>query len=111
MENPEKTSEKPSGDIMSFEEYATVEHERPYVFEVVHGDKKITYFGSHHIYNPDDPEITDIERAFDESNPDLVLVEGIGSRIKEQGKLEGLITLPRDMTAFEDRLAFYDSDI
>lgn len=55
--------------IMNFKEYAKVEHDNPYVFEVEFGDKKLVYFGSAHSQNPSDEMFLKIEEKFQETNP------------------------------------------
>ncbi|MEX0930498.1 MAG: hypothetical protein WDZ79_02340 [Candidatus Paceibacterota bacterium] len=66
--------------IMTAEEYSQIEHETPYIFELKAGDKELHYFGSYHSFNPEDALFSEIEQAFNKSNPDIVFVEGISSR-------------------------------
>lgn len=64
--------------IMTAEEYAQMRHETPYVFELKAGDKELHYFGSSHVNDPQSPIFEEIEKAFKESSPEIVLVEGMG---------------------------------
>jgi hypothetical protein len=83
FEQPEKRNEElePVLDsIMTAEEYSQIEHETPYIFELKAGDKELHYFGSRHSRNPEDTLFLEIEQAFNESNPDVVFVEGISAR-------------------------------
>jgi hypothetical protein len=62
--------------IMSFEEYAAIEHPIPYTYRVAGAGKSIFYYGSRHTSDPDDVMFEDIVRALDTFGPELVLVEG-----------------------------------
>ena len=46
MENKPEKFEEPKAEVMTYEEYAEVHHDTPYVFEIESGDKKISYFGA-----------------------------------------------------------------
>lgn len=65
--------------IMSAEQYAEIEHERPYVFEAEAAGKTATYFGPGHSWDPNNPVWTRFKEKLTEANPDMVLVEGFGS--------------------------------
>ncbi len=70
--------------ILTVEQYretpfANNERQRVYVFKLEKGDKQITYFGTAHINNPEDPLFDDIQSAFQEATPDMVYVEGWAS--------------------------------
>ena len=73
----EHLSETPKYKVMSYEEYAKREHDVPYVYEIVIGEKKITYFGADHSMDPRDPMFDQIARKFKETSPQIVFVEGI----------------------------------
>lgn len=73
---PQDSVELAKQSIMSAEEYAVIEHEQPYIYEVESGNKKITYFGSPHSYSPTDPIWRKLKQKFKDLDPDLVLVEG-----------------------------------
>ena len=62
---------------MSFEEYAEMHHETPYVFEIESGDKKIVYFGAEHSRDPENSMFGEIEQKFRDANPQIVFVEGM----------------------------------
>lgn len=63
--------------IMPAEEYAEMWHKTPYIFKLEAGNKKVYYFGTRHTRDPKDPILLEIERAFLESGPDVVFVEGV----------------------------------
>ena len=73
-------------EIMAFEEYAEKQHNPIYVYEIKFDDKRITFFGSEHSYQPEKPMFKDIETKFKEANPQIVFVEGMhfGEDQKEQ---------------------------
>lgn len=71
---------------MSFGEYARSEHEQPYIYEIVRGDKKLVYFGAYHAYDPADPMFAEIQQRFDDLKPDVVVVEGMG-KLSEQSAM------------------------
>ena len=76
MENKPEKFEEPKAEVMTYEEYAEVHHDTPYVFEIESGDKKISYFGAEHSRNPQNPMFEELEQKFLETNPDIVFVEG-----------------------------------
>jgi hypothetical protein len=76
--------------IMTAEEYSHVEHETPHVFKLTIGGAELHYFGSPHSRNPQDPLFKTIKDAFNEAQPDLVLVEGI--------------TIPKDKAVFTEQI-------
>lgn len=101
---PKQEQPKPQGGpyegFMSFEQYFEREHETPYVFHVEGGEKKITYFGDGkkgggHSFDPDDPQFAEVEKLFHTTKPDLVIVEGIGSRIHEADAREKVLGYKR----------------
>ena len=61
---------------MTFDEYAKVHHEIPYIFEIANCDKRLVYFGARHTNDSADPEFEQIEQKLTELKPQLVLVEG-----------------------------------
>jgi len=75
--------------VMTAEQYAEIEHDRPYIFEVEGGDKKITFFGAGHSWDPDNPMFEQLREKFAETKPDLVLVEGFnGLAARKQQAIE-----------------------
>src|SRR5581483_947298 len=64
-------------DSMTFEEYAQKEHSPVYVFEIKKDGKKIVYFGVEHSNKPDKPMFQEIKKRFEETNPQIVFVEGM----------------------------------
>ena len=62
---------------MSFEEYAKIEHETPYVYELKKGDKELAYFGAEHSNDISNPQFERLQKKFEEIKPDIVFVEGI----------------------------------
>ena len=74
---------------MTAEEYSRLETGRaPHIFYFEKGKKKLVYFGAGHIHdNSDDPQYEQIETEFEKTDPELVLVEGIGEiQISEKRK-------------------------
>src|SRR5690242_10854398 len=67
-----------SAHILTLAEYGEVidEHARPYVYKV-DGDKgAVLMYGAEHTRDPQDPQIPDIEREWNEFDPTVALVEG-----------------------------------
>ena len=62
--------------IMSFEEYAKKRHRVPYVIQVRAGKGRLSYFGAKHTYDPNDPEITQIEKEWKKIKPQIAFFEG-----------------------------------
>lgn len=62
--------------VMTAEQYAEIEHDIPYIFEVESGDKKITYFGAGHSWDPDDPMWIQLKGMVTGAQPNMVIVEG-----------------------------------
>ena len=65
------------GQLMTAEEYAHMSHDRPYIFKIKNGQKKLNYFGAAHGSDPSDEQFNQIEHAFQEADPDIVFVEGV----------------------------------
>lgn len=62
--------------ILKFEELDKLKPIYPYVFKIEKGDKKLLYYGTKHIFNPDDPEFNEIKKQFAEFKPEIALWEG-----------------------------------
>lgn len=67
--------------LMTAEEYAEIyagrEWGESHVFPLEKGDKKLYYFGSPHVNDPSHPIFAEIEKAFNEAQPEIVFVEGV----------------------------------
>jgi hypothetical protein len=74
--------------VMTAEEYSRSSHETPYIYDLKSGENEISYFGAPHVSDPSDPLFDQIENKFNESSPDLVLVEGMGRLKEKRGFLE-----------------------
>jgi hypothetical protein len=62
--------------LMPWPAYARSSHSTPYVISVHGCGGEALYFGSRHTYDPGDPELEDIDRAWQRISPTLVLTEG-----------------------------------
>lgn len=62
--------------ILTFAEYAAIRHATPYVVEVRRDDARLVLFGGWHSSDPAVPMFDQIERAFVDLGPELVLHEG-----------------------------------
>ncbi len=80
QESQEQNLEHVLSSIMTAEQYAQIQHETPYVFDLKFGDTRLFYFGSPHTGDPKNPLFKDIESAFNEVEPDIVFVEGVNIR-------------------------------
>jgi hypothetical protein len=65
-----------SGRLMTFSEYRTTHHSTPYVIEVPASQGRLLYYGSAHLFDPDDPQIKDIEARWATFHPTFALNEG-----------------------------------
>jgi hypothetical protein len=61
---------------MPWPTYSRSSHSTPYVISVHGCGGEVLYFGSRHTYDPGDPELEDIDRAWQRVSPTLVLTEG-----------------------------------
>jgi hypothetical protein len=74
-----KNTKKPvssSTGIMSFEEYVKKPHPVPYVLRLSAGKGRLLYFGAKHTYDPNDAEISQIEKWWLKLNPEVAFFEG-----------------------------------
>jgi hypothetical protein len=62
-------------EIMTYQEYGRIRHQRPYLLQLKSGQGELLYFGVGHVYRVDDPQVAEIERRFAEFRPTLVLNE------------------------------------
>jgi hypothetical protein len=62
-------------EIMSYKEYGTIKHNRPYVLKFKREKGELLYFGIGHAYRYDDPQIAELERQFTKFRPTLILNE------------------------------------
>ncbi|MCR4280601.1 MAG: hypothetical protein NUV82_04235 [Candidatus Komeilibacteria bacterium] len=77
QEAPKENLEVVLSNIMTAKEYATRQHETPYVFALKGAGKELRYFGAPHERDPKNPLFQEIETAFKEARPDIIFVEGI----------------------------------
>lgn len=75
--NHAEVSELVLSSIMSAKEYSHIRHLIPYTFDITYKETKLRYFGSPHVSDPQNPLFGQIEAAFYETNPDIVIVEGV----------------------------------
>lgn len=61
---------------MSFEEYVKKPHPVPYILKLSAGRGRLLYFGSKHTYDPNDPEIAQMEKNWLKLRPDVAFFEG-----------------------------------
>lgn len=64
------------GRILSYEEYARIEHDIPYVLRFSHGHGSLLFFGSAHTYDPGDPQVGRIAALWTDFRPTLAYNEG-----------------------------------
>lgn len=64
------------GRIMPWEEYARQPPRSPYALRIRSGAGELLYYGARHTYRPDDPQIVEIERLWEEFHPTLAFREG-----------------------------------
>jgi hypothetical protein len=66
----------PSGQILTFAEYAAIRHATPYVVDVRRDEARLVLFGGWHSSDPALPMFDQIAAAFAELAPELALHEG-----------------------------------
>lgn len=71
-----KTSASAPTGIMSFEEYVKKPHAAPYVLKLSAGRGRLVYFGARHTYDPNDPQLAQIEKLWSKLKPDIAFFEG-----------------------------------
>jgi len=64
------------GKILSFAEYARIEHDTPYVLRFARGDGALLFFGTAHTYDPADPQVAQIVARWAEFRPTQAFNEG-----------------------------------
>ncbi len=62
-------------EIMSYKEYGTIRHERPFILNFKTEKGALLYFGIGHVFKYDDPQIAELEKRFLEFRPTLILNE------------------------------------
>lgn len=62
---------------LKYDEYSTVIHCTPYVYQVLNEEKKLIYFGSNHVYDKKNTTIRELENIYDDFEPELLMVEGM----------------------------------
>lgn len=62
--------------IMTWEEYGALSHGYPYVVRLSSAEGQLLYFGSRHVYDPADPQVTEIQKLWAEFAPTEALNEG-----------------------------------
>ncbi len=68
--------ESPESKLLSYKQYAKIQHDVPYVLEFKVGQGALLLFGCQHAFNPADPQIADIEKEWDRFKPDVAYNEG-----------------------------------
>lgn len=64
------------GAIMSFDDYAKIEHDVPYILDCEQNGAQLLYYGAAHCFDPTDPQMADIEQRWNAMKPTLGLNEG-----------------------------------
>lgn len=64
------------GLIMSWEEYSRQPRRAPYILKFSAATGELLYYGARHTFSPDDPQVAEIERLWNEFRPTLAFSEG-----------------------------------
>ncbi len=64
------------GQILTYDQYAEVEHDTPYALRFRRGGGELLYFGSAHVYDPADAQIEQIAALWAEFRPGAAFNEG-----------------------------------
>jgi hypothetical protein len=62
--------------ILSYKQYASIEHKTPYLLEFKVGSGALLLFGAEHTGDPKDPQIAEIERLWKSFQPTMAYNEG-----------------------------------
>ena len=68
-----KTSEE---NILTYKQYASIQHKSPYILEFKIGSGALLFYGAEHTGDPKDPQIADIERRWVVFHPTAAYNEG-----------------------------------
>jgi hypothetical protein len=66
----------PAQQILSYKQYASIQHKSPYVLEFKAGAGALLLYGAEHTGDPKDPQIADIERRWAAFHPTVAYNEG-----------------------------------
>lgn len=62
--------------ILSYKQYAKINHEVPYVLEFEVGNGALLIYGGRHVFDPVDAQIADIQKEWERFKPDVAYNEG-----------------------------------
>jgi hypothetical protein len=93
----------PPVPVMSYEEYSSITHERPYLLRLRMGDGELVYLGVGHTRDPGDQQIDRLRSLWDEFRPTVALAEsrlgffvgGLGPGVKMFGEAGAVFALAR----------------
>jgi hypothetical protein len=71
-----KKSAPAQTSIMSFEEYVKKRHPVPYILKLSAGKGCLLYFGAKHTFDPNEPELVQMEKLWTNLKPDVAFFEG-----------------------------------
>lgn len=72
-------AQKNTSSVMTFEEYAKVRHDYPYIVELKIGRGTLLYYGSRHIFDPKHEQVAHIERLWKDFRPTVAYHESTGT--------------------------------
>ena len=89
--------------IMSYAEYQGTEHEEPYVVRLREGDGELLYYGARHTQDPENPQVVEIQRLWEEFDPTIALAESrlgffigpLGPGVEQFGEAGAVFALAR----------------
>lgn len=104
------TAQEKDASVMTFDEYAKVRHDYPYIVELQIGKGALLYFGAQHTFDPKDAQIAQIEKLWKEFRPTAAFNEGgdpsISKTIEETVSKSGESGLVRFLAARDKIPAF-----
>ncbi len=69
--------------IMTFDEYAKVNHGYPYIVKLQIGKGSLLYFGAQHVYDPKNAQTAQIEKLWKEFRPTVAFHESTGTSLSK----------------------------
>lgn len=71
-----RQTDDPESRILTYKEYAKIQHDVPYVLEFKVGQGALLIYGAQHAFDPANPQIADIQTEWERFKPDVAYNEG-----------------------------------
>ena len=78
---------------LAYDEYATIRHPLPYIFKAEKSKKQVLFFGTTHIFNTKNCILRQMEKFFDDFQPEILMIEGT-RQVSDESYMKWLSLLP-----------------